>query len=123
MEPNDIIQYLEKLTKTRKRLIAKGKSRADIVQAEKDINHIRIHLAYNQGKYTPVGIAKFFLRNEHRIRNIIPGPGSGSHDKLMKEFHRIKFHCESIVGRDVAPQRLKGKDKAAPCFNGTPKNH
>lgn len=123
MKPNEVIQYLEKLTKTRKRLIAKGKSRADIVQVEKDINHIRIHLAYNQGKYTPVGIAKFFLRNEHRIRNIIPGPGSGSHDKLMKEFHQIKFHCESTVETGQCPVSTKGKDKAPPCLNGTPKNH
>lgn len=113
----ETIKYLKKLVSIRKRLIEKGKSLNNTLQALHDFELIKINLEANEKRFTQVGVARFFLRNERRILNIIPGRESRNHKKLMKEFHRIKFHCESIADRDVAMQRLNGKDKAPPCLN------
>jgi hypothetical protein len=86
----------------------KGKSRNNTLQALADYEHVKINLETNQQRFTEKGLAKFFIRNEHRILNIIPGRDSGNHQKLMKEYYRIRLHCEMITN---------GKDKALPCLN------
>jgi negative regulator of sigma E activity len=116
-QKEEITSYLQKVVKIRKRLFDDNKSQNTTLQSVADYEHIKVNLEANKKRFTNQGIAKFFLRNERRILNIIPGRESRNHKKLMKEFHRIKFHCESIADRDVAVQRLNGKDKALPCLN------
>ena len=102
----EIITYLKKLVRIRTQLTEKGKSRNHTLQSLSDLEHIKINLEANEKRFTEKGIAKFFLRNEQRILNIIPGRESRSHKKLMKQYNSIRFHCDMIINRRDAIHRV-----------------
>ncbi|MFW5757814.1 MAG: hypothetical protein ACOCYO_03950 [Bacteroidota bacterium] len=108
MKKQEIIAYLKKVIRIRRRLISKSKSRNNTLQALADLEHVSINLEANENSFSPIGLAKFVVRNERRIMNIIPGKDSRNHKALIKEYHRIRFHCDMI---------LNGRDEAVPCLN------
>ncbi|MGM0530447.1 MAG: DUF5131 family protein [Bacteroidota bacterium] len=111
MKKQEIKNYLYKIIRTRKRMMALKKSRKMYLQMVHDTDFIQVHLDNNH--YSLMGLAKFFIRHQQKILRIIPGTESRSHLKLMKEFYRILFHCYmERDGTDVALQRLQSPQKS-----------
>lgn len=112
MKKQEIKNFLYKIVRIRRRLMALNKSKKMFLQMVHDTDFISVHLDNNQ--YSAMGLAKFYIRHQERIKRIIPGAESRSHQKLMKEHHRILFHCDmTLNGRDKALPCLKGKEKTS----------
>jgi len=94
MNKQETIDFLRSLIRTRRRLIKKDAGRKNRDAMDKAADFIEIHLDAHEHKYTRAGLARFFVKYQNIIRSLIPGPGSRSHDKLMRDFNRHLFLCK-----------------------------
>jgi hypothetical protein len=87
--------YIKKVIRIRKRLIAEGKSRLNLPLAWHHINHLEKYL-----KYYPYNkdyqMASFWRRNAAKVLELIPGQSSRIHDELVHEFNDIDSLTMSI---------------------------
>jgi hypothetical protein len=98
---SQVKDYVKKVIRIRKRLIADNKSRMSKVLALHHINHLEKYLkAYAYDK--DYQMAGFWIRNRGRVMDLLPGSGSNSHTELVNELNNI----DSITMRIDAPSRF-----------------
>ena len=105
MKTRETKEWLRSLIKVRRRLITTGRSRKNILQMTRTSAFILNHLEAND--YNEINLARFFVRHRDKIRSLIPENPSRLHDKYMKDFHRLLFHCEMELKFEQADRTIE----------------
>lgn len=83
-------QYIRKVIRMRLYLMQEGKSQRDPVMCNRIIKELTRWLNFYT-RATEQQVAKFLLRNEEAILQILPGKGNPSRESLLRELNQIIY--------------------------------
>jgi hypothetical protein len=89
-------QYILLLISIRKRIIASDKCKKNIALMWREIEFLENHLNYYPNM-SNIQLANFFINNEEKLQNILPGLDSKCSKKLTESFKNYKIISQNIL--------------------------
>jgi len=96
--------WLEAIIRQRDMMIRRGVSKKNAYSMAENIEFLRRqldHFRYDND----FKIGLFFQQNKHKILTLLPGPGSGIHDKRMVEYGRFEKQTRQIIAEGTDAQQ------------------
>ncbi|MCK5134846.1 MAG: hypothetical protein KAR19_03600 [Bacteroidales bacterium] len=100
----ELRKWIEAVIKQRSYLISQGLSHKNVCQMTENIDFLRRRLDYFPYA-TDFKISLLFQQNKQRILSLLPGEGSGNHQKRQVEFIRYESLTRQITSEGRGAHR------------------